>query len=198
MRVLQFELLCLLLLIFNSSEAADFSAVKAASSKFEITVSDTPYFLSYPIKARDGESLYWLLCFSGNDNTLDKLSSKIDINFVGPFACRLSAENKRFSEQTLLAESPDFSYWHTRGRFSFRELEEPCGSYPEYGRVRHFELRGFKLTLSISNIIDPDKTISRFTLVVDVVSDNNATTENAKPVVIPPPKWMNGKCKLPI
>jgi hypothetical protein len=196
MRVWHFVFGCLPLLISNISGAADFPAVKAAASQFEISVSDKPNFLSYPIKGIDGEDLYWLLCFSGTDKALDKLSGESGINFVAPFACRVSTENEQFSERTFLAEQSGISYWHTRGSFSFRELEEPCGSYPEYGRVRHFELRGFKLTLVVSNIINSDSRMG-FTLDIEVISDNNAATPNAKPITMPRPKWVNGKCELP-
>lgn len=52
----------------------------------------------------------------------------------------------------LLASSPDEKPYSTRARIDPKDLVGPCASYPEHGRVRHFRLRGFVLTLSFADI----------------------------------------------
>ena len=67
----------------------------------------------------------------------------------------------------LLAEDHS-PVWHTRGQFHASDLEGACGDYPEYGRVRHFRLRGFELTLRAAEVVATQGTPLRLTLGVSL------------------------------
>ena len=105
-----------------------------------------------PLCDVNGTVRYVFLCRAGTDGYLDKHSH--DITFVGPLFCRLS-EGAKEVEFSLLAED-DSAPWHSRGQYDFRSLLGDCGKYPEYGRVRHFRLRGFELTLSVTDVVPSD------------------------------------------
>ncbi|MFI5304194.1 MAG: hypothetical protein ACHQYP_05290 [Nitrospiria bacterium] len=94
----------------------------------------------------NGTIKYLFVCRGGSTEYLDKLSDQMQISYVGVLGCRLIEGNKEV-EYSLLAEDDD-SPWHSRGQyFNFNEVTGDCGNYPEYGRLRHFRLRGFELTL---------------------------------------------------
>lgn len=163
------------------AEETTFSAIKEAVTEFQLSVSGTPDVITYPLKSRDGRELYWLHCVAGNDTALDALSSKTGINFVAPFACRLSEDAQTNSEQSLLSETADTAYWHSRARFTLQSLQPPCSDDPAYGATRSFSLRGFELTLAVRDVQrTAEKT--EFKLQVNVKSDSSAHTERAKPV----------------
>lgn len=175
---------------------AAYPHVKESSETFNIKITDAPIFYSHEIKSIDSEVRYWLICYSGSDSALDELSSRTGINFVAPFACRLSLENEPFSEFSLLAENADIAYWHSRGLFSFSEISSPCDSYPEYGNVRNFRLRGFMLTLTV-NKVHQSENDRGFLLNVNVKSDKFSLTDRAEPISVPPLVTVDGICQLP-
>src|SRR5262245_55221528 len=77
-----------------------------------------------------------------------------DFEYSGDFECRLTSLVAPSRYSTLLTDNPNQSHdWESRGRFLADELFRSCVSYPEYGAVRHFRLRGMKITLSLSNIV---------------------------------------------
>lgn len=96
----------------------------------------------------DGRSLYQLECRTF------AFTSRL-FNYSGDFECRLFDPNEfaAVHSATLLADAESTREWDTRGRFLRDEVEGECGEYPEYGRVRHFRLRGMELTLTLADIV---------------------------------------------
>lgn len=155
--------------------------IPSQSQSFDVLVGNTPQFITYPIVDQDGVSRYWLHCAAGNDTAMDALSSKTGINFVAPFACRLTEDAQTNSEQSLLTEAADTAYWHSRARFSLQSMQAPCSDDPVYGATRMFSLRGFELTLGIRDLKRAaDNT--EFTLQVQIRTDAAAQSNRAAPV----------------
>lgn len=74
-------------------------------------------------------------------------------DYSGDFECRLTSGREPSAYSTLLTDVPDQSRdWQSRGKFLAEELKGPCRNYPEFGRIRHFWLRGMRLTLAIHDI----------------------------------------------
>ncbi len=99
-----------------------------------------------PISGLNGQPLYMLECHNGD-------YEDPHFNYSGDFECRLTSTNPDSKEDytTLLTYAPlQTQDWESRARFFLSELEGKCGSYPEYGRVRNFRLRGMRLTLSLA------------------------------------------------
>lgn len=175
---------------------ASYPDIKESSETFNVKITNAPIFYSHEIESIDSEVRYWLICYSGSDSALDELSSRTGINFVAPFACRLSVENEQFSEFSLLAENADMAYWHSRGLFSFPEISSPCDSYPEFGKVRNFRLRGFVLTLTVNNV-HQSANDRGFLLKVNIKSDKSSLTNRAEPISVPPLVTVDGICQVP-
>lgn len=150
--------------------------------EFEITVGFSAHAerfdLLAPIYSDRGDIVYWLICKGGSDENLDRLSDESGTNFVGPLSCRLDTE-KRDSSFSLLTED-DVPVWHTRGQFHFSELIGTCGVYPEYGRVRHFRLRGFELTLQVEDPVVRGKTVEYFLLKISLRQDRAIRSATAE------------------
>jgi hypothetical protein len=81
---------------------------------------------------------------------------------------------------SLLSED-DFAIWHSRGQISFESLLGDCGKYPEYGTLRHFDLREFRLTLLIKNIeFDTNNKLTGFDLAVTLKRKPGANSPRAQ------------------
>jgi len=135
-----------------------------------------------------GTVRYVFVCRGGTDEYLDK---RTDITYVGPLGCRLSEGNKEV-ETSLLSED-DGAPWHSRGQYVYESLLGDCGKYPEYGRVRHFRLRGFELTLTVADLVTNDRNqIVSFGMKVALRRDDRITSRQAEqPGYLPP----RGDCK---
>ncbi|WP_150107388.1 hypothetical protein [Pedosphaera parvula] len=149
---------------------------------YELDYTKDWIHLQFPIRdAADSETLYSFICVGGSDEYLDSLSGVTGVNFVGWLGCVLVEGIESFSESSLLAEEDD-PYWHTRGRVSGADLIGKRGEYPEYGRVRHFRLRGLKLTLEFFDIQETSEgEISKLKMRVRVVNDPTAHSAFAEP-----------------
>jgi hypothetical protein len=88
-----------------------------------------------------------------------------DYSYSPDFECRLSTEKPdtityRYSDEfpaipydnLLSTPLKQFGPRETRGIFLWGELQPNCAKYPEYGRIRHFRLRGMELTLEVKNV----------------------------------------------
>ena len=152
-------------------------------------------YLDVPLLDRSGEVRYRLVCRGGSEEYLDALMDRIDINYVGPLLCILN-EGSQEAEASLLSED-DSAAWFSRGQFRSRDIVGNCGNYPEFGRVRHFRLRGFELTMEVvSPEVEAGK-VRWLTFRVRVRSDPEATTAWAEPVPFPDPRSGGGKCGPP-
>jgi len=136
----------------------------------------------------DGSPLYLLECYLNAYEHRDR-----DFDYSGDFECRLSSLNTKERYSTLLTEEKHQRRdWQSRGRFLTEELTGKCADYPEYGRVRHFRLRGMSLTLEIKNVeMEPGSSaanapwnrdrIKELDLGVTIASDPSASSEIAEP-----------------
>jgi len=107
--------------------------------------------IAVPLFDSSGIKRYLFSCHGGNAEYIDSLTEKTGINFVRDMMCLLTGDPDHESESSLLAEDGT-APWHTRGQFQWQQLAGACGAYPEFGRVRHFILRGFELTLEAENV----------------------------------------------
>lgn len=130
----------------------------------------------------DGNPLYLLECHL---KPLDELYDKDpSFNYSGVLDCRLTPVHpEAVGYSTLLTEETHQTSDTTRARFSSRELFGKCADYPEWGRVRHFRLRGMVLTLEVKDIqMTPNgDDIEGLDLKVTVTSDPTAIAEIAEP-----------------
>jgi hypothetical protein len=150
---------------------------------YELDHSKDWIHLRFPIRdAADSATLYSFICVGGSDAYLDSLSDVTGLNFVGWFGCVLVEGDESFSESSLLAEEGDLPYWHTRGVVRDADLIGKRGEYPEYGRVRHFRLRGLKLTLEFFDIQETSGgEIDKLKMRVRVTNDPTALSGIAEP-----------------
>jgi len=100
------------------------------------------------IAGTDKKPLYRLSCRGRG-----KFHEDTSFDYSGDFECRLTSLYSKDHYSTLLTEDPRQERdWESRGRFGSEEVVGQCEHYPEYGRLRHFRLRGMKLTLELNNI----------------------------------------------
>jgi len=141
--------------------------------------------LSIPFFDKGGKVRYRLVCRGVKEIYLDSLMDRLKINYLGPWMCVLNKGNRE-TEFTLL-NAGGVAPWHGRGYFYDKQLIASCGNYPEYGRVRHFRLRGFILTLEFTDIDVRDDDVVYGVFKVLVKSDPSATSEYAeKPKYLDP------------
>ena len=148
-----------------------------------------------PLMNARGDPLYTLSCYGA------KASANSDDAFIydGDFECRLVDASGKSSYSTLLTENPKQSRdWESRARFFAAELRGICGSVPEFGRHRTFLLRGFQLTLTITEPrFSHASQLESLTLTVSVQNDLRAAAQDeiaTAPLISQ--RWAHGPCKL--
>jgi hypothetical protein len=147
------------------------------TARIGVDTSAPRIFFQLPLLDVHGVTRYTVNCVGGDNKFLSRLGDGREINYVGPFACRLN-EGKSNDEDSLLSED-DSAYWYSRGQVhDFREIIGACGRYPEYGAERHFRLRGFELTLEFTDIIiDNMGKPAYFVLAIFVRTDATSLSE---------------------
>jgi hypothetical protein len=154
-------------------------AVRPLQRTFHMNLRSGPTDIDFPILDSRGAQIYRFTCRGGDQDRLDALGEFLNINLTGPFSCLLN-EGHAESEASLLSED-ESAHWFSRGQFHSSELVGACASYPEFGRVRSFKLRGFKLTLSISGLVQGrDGSPSRFKFHVALAPDPSANGAQAQ------------------
>jgi hypothetical protein len=141
----------------------------------------------------DGTPLYQLSCRPGGDETNQSF------DYSGDFECRLVALYWQDSYSTLLTEDPfQERDWQSRARFFAKDLVGSCASYPEYGAVRTFRLRGIKIVFRLDKILlrwqaqgELKPILQSFGFHVRVEQDPTALSAIAEPVPIAPPSVEN-------
>ena len=120
--------------------------IQPVEKNFEIRSSADAY-VYFDVTGKDGKMLYHFECSTPNI----AVQRKIQFDYTGDFSCRLwSPADPR--HQTLLVENLDDNDWMSRARFFAYELVDVCREYPEFGRLRHFRLRGMFLTLALDDV----------------------------------------------
>ena len=185
MKKLTIILVAIILGLFSkptfSSESTNWPVIQEVEKIYELNASAKEINISFPIKDVNGVTQYLFVCKGGSTEYLDKLSDETGINYTGWLGCRLIEGNKE-KEFSLLAEDGKSAPWHTRGQvFTLSELSGECGNYPEYGRTRHFKLRGFVLTLDFIDIHETDGEIDKLKLKVSLAKDPKANSKYAEP-----------------
>lgn len=154
--------------------------------------ADTP-LISF-LRTTDDVPAYELECHNGNYEDMSFINSS------GDFQCVLfSLDGGRRTSWNLLAsddEAEQRSDSFNRGRMTANQLWSECGQIPEYGRVRHFRLRGMRITFEFKDLhwLSPSATsqhrLRSFTFVLDVSPDANAHSATAQkpesPWPVPP------------
>ena len=151
--------------------------------------SDSP--LNLPIVTSDGKVVYRVECHNGN------YEDRSVINFSGDFQCVLfSVDGVHRIGWNLLATAEageQNSDWLNRGRMVASQLRGECGAIPEYGRIRHFRLRGMRVRFEFRKLYwAPPAGLAKprllgFTFVLDISPDRKATSETAEKIPSPRP-----------
>lgn len=107
----------------------------------------------------DGTPLYRLICHDGNylSRVTCNRCAEDSFPYAGLLQCRLAS-----------VKALPFSFWDpdalvsyyagdSRAVFTTDELVGKCADYPEWGRARHFSMRGMRLTLAITGLVLEDK-----------------------------------------
>ncbi|MBI3352138.1 MAG: hypothetical protein HY036_06125 [Nitrospirae bacterium] len=169
--------------------------IKEFTMDFPIQTNAEKLEFVKPLDDMNGTVKYLFVCRGGSTEYLDKLSDQTKINYVGVLGCRLIEGNKE-EEYSLLAEDDD-SPWHTRGQyFTFNEVTSDCGNYPEFGRMRHFRLRGFELTLLAKDFIYNKTNLNSFKLQISLRQDPKVKTSQAEQTGYITPYQTGRNCKI--
>jgi hypothetical protein len=134
------------------------------------------------IEEASGKPAYLFVCRTGDDDSVPH------INYAGTLDCRLMEAAGGEREENLLLEThaANVAAWYSRGRMSDDELHGACADYPEYGLVRHFRLRGMRLTMRFEDVVFKSEGCSRspclasYKLALEVDPDPTAHTDVAE------------------
>jgi hypothetical protein len=156
-----------------------------------VKITSSPLAADFRILGKDGTPLYRIECH--NSEYVDR-----DFIYSGDFECRLTALYEDFTYPTLFTDDPHTTRdWQSRARFLSQELVGKCFNYPEFGAVRHFRLRGMRITLAMGEIVfsstlqrgSPDLRAFRFDVVVE--RDAGARSAITEPVAYGYPPWLH-------
>jgi hypothetical protein len=172
------------------------------------------------IKGTDATPLYRLQCYGEKaDRNPSDLRLHPDALYSGEFDCHLYALSSHTEWDTLLTDiTLPGGEAYSRAVVGATDFVGACSNYPEYGLVRHFRLRGMRITFTYSDVKTkeyltsngapyppgtprvelPELTSFRFT--VDIVPDPTAVSTIAEPVPFAPPppkKTANPYVNLP-
>jgi hypothetical protein len=156
--------------------------------------SDTP--LTVRLESPGGAMVYKLECHNGN---YEEMSF---INFSGDFQCALYSVGggRRTSWNLLASDVPaeQGSDSLNRGRMTANQVWGDCGAIPEYGRIRHFRLRGMRITFEFNDLrwasaASPKiPKLAAFTFILDASPDASATSAAAEEIRAP---WPGPPCQ---
>lgn len=184
MRIVSFIFLWFIFAV--SAHSKQWPNVLPVSKEFDVDFSSGWVEIDLPIVGQDGKTKYLFWCRGGTTEKMDAYEEKTGFAFAGSFLCRLN-EGDAPEDLSLLQEDGS-AVWYSRGQFSAGSLKAGCENYPEFGAVRNFHLRNLRLTLTLRKInFNPDSSLSRFRMRVEVQRDKNAFGENAeRPRYLPP------------
>jgi hypothetical protein len=118
------------------------------------------------------------------------------MDFSGDFQCALWAQKGgHIASGNLLADSSKDSqtsdWLFNRGRMLAIQLTDQCGTYPDYGLVRHFRTRGMRVTMEFGDlrwsISARQQRLEQFTVDLTVVPDSSAQSETSETLASPRP-----------
>jgi len=126
-----------------------------------------------------------------------------EFDYSGDWECRLRSTQEKHAYSTLLTDVPHPTRdWQSRARFLADQLVEKCAEYPEYARLRHFRLRGMKLTFLLEDIQFRTQAVpslpgierpafKAFRFKLEVERDPSATSEIAESVPFVEPPYLH-------
>lgn len=168
-----FILLWLLLPSLVWSADTKWPEVKEIAVSFPVDFKAQKVEIDLPLSDKEGNVQYHFWCRGGSEEYLATQTVGDDF-LVGPFSCGLKSASNN-SDRNLLRED-DSPLWHTRAQYHHNQLRGKCAEYPEFGRVRTFRLRGFRLTLAAPDVkIDQSGEVTNFRLGVSLKPDESAT-----------------------
>lgn len=134
-------------LLISSICYADQSWPQVTPMKKSIIIDAKNEAAKFNIEDKNGKPLYLVECHSAG------YEGDRDFDYSGDFECRLKSLYSKEAYSTLFTDNPKQSRdWQSRARVFAEELVGQCGDYPEYGRIRHFRLRGMLITLTFSEV----------------------------------------------
>lgn len=177
-----------------ASPVPQWPVIQEFEKSFDVVADAEKIVIDVPLYDVKGVQRYVFLCRGGSTAYLDQLSDSTGDNYVGDLMCGLTLPGDDI-EQSLLGED-DSAVWFSRGQYHWDELLGDCGAYPEYGRLRHFSLRGFVLTLAATQVKqDMQGKLISFTLQVSLKDDPGAKAAQAAQTGYIRPKAQPGACK---
>ncbi len=167
--------------------------IQSARQTFHIELPSAQPDVNFVIRSRAGRAAYKIDC-----GTYETPIGAFD--YSGEFECRLISLYQLMKYSTLFTENPhQDADWESRARFFAKEVVDPCGQIPNFGRVRTFALRGMKVTLELSDIRfagqGKDLKLKSFDFTISVDEDKNAQSAIAEPPLLDP-KWKALLCPL--
>jgi hypothetical protein len=115
--------------------------------------------LDIPLYDDRGITQYRLICRSGDEERRREIEERTGASaYQNEMICILNVGDRE-ADASLLSEDGTAARY-SRGSFNSSSLVGACAAYPEYGLVRHFRLRGFELTIGLSEVVTT-KGISR-------------------------------------
>jgi len=170
---------CVLMFLLPTAAWGGWPVVAQQDVTFTVNASSPRNDISIVLFGLDAKPLYRLVCRGGSDEYRDQIFARSEIYYVPDLMCVLN-EGDEEHEGSLLSEGQEPA-WYTRGQFRWPDLIGVCGNYPEFGRVRHFRLRGMEITLTASGISLDDGHLSSFALRIQVRNARDARTRHAEP-----------------
>lgn len=177
-----------------------------------IDVSQYAPMAAFTIFGTNRKPTYLIECGTGAMNDAHSGDNPRDdyvYYYSGDWDCGLKrVGEKRPVPPTLLAEGGEGRDvgWPNRGRFYAEELAGRCADYPEYGSVRHFLLRGMRISMSVTHVRTETPMPERQTRAVArflsfrfdlrVEPDPAATTPLAQPPEVEDP-FVRGEVAVP-
>jgi hypothetical protein len=165
------------------SQSRRWPTIQPLQAVFSIQDPDKAVIKTYIRDSKD-TPLYLFVCRTGEDNSIP------DIVYSNDLDCRLLPALLGEIEDNLLVEEPNEKAWFSRGHMVAQQLYGLCGSYPEYGLVRHFRLRGMRLTIEFFDVKfatmppplegSPSSRLSSYKLRLSVERDRFAKREIAE------------------
>lgn len=158
--------------------------IRPMQEVFEISEPDKAVVKTF-VRDQKGSPLYLFVCRTGEDTSVP------DVIYSNDLDCRLIPASHGEIEDNLLVEERNEKAWFSRAHMIATQLYGECASYPEYGLVRHFRLRGMKLSMEFFDVTfastppvlegPPSAALASYKLRLTVGRDPSATRDIAAP-----------------
>lgn len=187
--------------------------LQSITEEFVMNLRDPRTLVTMDLRDLVGKSQYQLVCFSGDDTA----DLQLPYSYTGGLRCGLASTGTLVAEilveGSLLLAEDEPSAIYSRGNINPPAMVGHCANHPDYGSLRTFSLRGFRLTLKVSEVeVRPDYDgdgsygidyrknfpIGRMKLTVTVAPDPTATNDRALPSTYVDPEDLQEECAEPI